>query len=83
MITIHTPQKVVQTIQSHGTVMESFEKEHVEHRSQCKSGLCGACKVKLKKGNVHYVDEPLGFTREGEILPCVCVADGDIEIESL
>ncbi|PTC01263.1 hypothetical protein C9975_03005 [Thalassospira xiamenensis] len=83
MITIRTPQDAVKTINSHGTVMQSLEKEHVEHRSQCKAGLCGACKVKLNKGKVHYVDSPLGFVRKGEILPCVCIADGDIEIEGL
>mgnify|MGYP001171783732 CR=1 FL=1 len=80
MITIHKGSQS-QALSSHGTVLQTLEKNHVDHVSHCKSGICGACRMKLKSGSVTYVSDPLGFTRDQEILPCVCVADGDIELE--
>jgi len=35
----------------------------------------------LLKGEVSYSATPLAFVKQGEILPCCCKADGDIEIE--
>lgn len=82
MITVRNATGRQSTIPSQGTVLQSMEQAHVVHRAQCKSGLCGACRCKLKSGSVRYTQEPIGFFRDGEILPCVCIADGDIEIES-
>ncbi len=36
----------------------------------CKEGYCGACRCKLVKGTVEYIDEPLAFIGDGEILAC-------------
>jgi ferredoxin len=60
------------------TILE-FYKVPVEF--QCREGFCGVCRLKLLKGNVIYVQEPLAFIQKNEILPCCCLPVGDIEIE--
>ena len=69
-------------VQSIGTILQSLEEGSVIHKSQCKTGICGYCKCKLKSGSVTYVTEPLGFLSNGEILPCISIANGNIEIEN-
>ncbi|MFS2224428.1 class I ribonucleotide reductase maintenance protein YfaE [Pantoea sp. B65] len=54
-------------------------KTYIEY--QCREGFCGACRIRLLKGEVCYVEKPLAFVQEGEILPCCCKASGDIELE--
>ena len=48
---------------------------------QCRSGYCGACRLKLVKGEVTYRQQPLAFINAGEILPCCCMPLTDIELE--
>ncbi|MBY6016636.1 class I ribonucleotide reductase maintenance protein YfaE [Ferrimonas balearica] len=50
------------------------------HYSECRNGYCGACKTVLTKGKVKYLTEPMAYLRPGQILPCCCVPDGDIEL---
>ncbi|WP_076922832.1 class I ribonucleotide reductase maintenance protein YfaE [Pseudoalteromonas sp. SK20] len=81
MIKINSSNNGLVSVTSKGTIMQSLEHGSVKHVFQCKAGLCGACKCKLKSGSVRYTTEPIGFIASGEILPCVSIADGDIEIE--
>jgi len=82
MITVTTRSGQKRTIKDGGgTILQALEREHVQHRAHCKGGNCGVCRMKLKSGFVQYVSAPLGFLRDGEILPCVCVPDGDVEVE--
>lgn len=39
---------------------------------QCRSGYCGACRVKKTSGQVSYDDYPLAHLNNDEILPCAC-----------
>lgn len=39
---------------------------------QCRSGYCGACRVKATRGQVKYDDLPLAHLNHDEILPCCC-----------
>ena len=66
---------------TNGTLLQTLELNSAAPTSNCKSGFCGACRIKLLKGNVEYIDEPIGFTNDGEVLPCVCKPKGDIEVE--
>jgi len=66
---------------TNGTLLQTLELNSVAPTSNCKSGFCGACRIKLLKGNVEYIDEPIGFTSEGEILPSLVKPKGDIEVE--
>jgi len=63
------------------TLLQTLELNSVAPTSHCKSGFCGACRTKLLKGKVEYIEDPIGFMNDGEILPCVCRPVGDIEID--
>ena len=54
------------------TLLEGLERtgHYVEY--QCRSGYCGACRIKLKVGSVVYPSAPLAFLKRDEILPCCC-----------
>jgi ferredoxin len=47
----------------------------------CLSGICGTCKITLKKGEVYYEGLPLAYVNEHEVLTCIARACSDIEIE--
>ncbi|WP_448556645.1 class I ribonucleotide reductase maintenance protein YfaE [Thalassotalea montiporae] len=58
-----------------------LEEANIEVHYHCRDGFCGACRVKLDKGQIRYPQgEPLAFVSEGEILPCCCVPTSDIEL---
>ncbi|WP_374211885.1 class I ribonucleotide reductase maintenance protein YfaE [Alteromonas gilva] len=80
MITVHTAG-VQHLIPVAGSLLESLEKSSVPVESHCRSGFCGACRVKVKKGSVEYFDTPLGFCDDDEVLPCVCKPSNKLEIE--
>lgn len=63
-----------------GTLLDSLKQSNCAPSSHCESGYCGQCRTKLIKGEIDYLDEPLGFVSAGEILPCICKPIGDIEI---
>ncbi|WP_100916011.1 class I ribonucleotide reductase maintenance protein YfaE [Pseudoalteromonas spongiae] len=63
------------------TVLQILKDSNQKPISQCEKGFCGECRLKLKKGTVDYINDPIGFTRKGEILPCICKPVGDIEVE--
>ncbi|MBE2896605.1 2Fe-2S ferredoxin-like protein [Pasteurellaceae bacterium HPA106] len=64
-----------------GSLLETLEKNGIEHEYQCRSGFCGACRVKLLKGEVHYNQPPLASLNPGEMLLCCCKVDSDLEID--
>lgn len=53
----------------------------METHYHCRNGFCGACRTRLICGKVTYLNEPLAYVRTGEILPCVCIAAEDLEID--
>lgn len=64
-------------------ILDFLEKEGVEMESHCRAGFCGTCRVNLLRGEVRYPGgRPLGYIREGEILPCCCEPTTDIEIKT-
>ncbi|CAI0848231.1 2Fe-2S ferredoxin-like protein [Serratia proteamaculans] len=66
---------------SEGCLLDVLELHDVEVEYQCRSGYCGACRLKLVKGDVVYRQPPLAFINDGEILPCCCMPLTDIELE--
>ena len=63
------------------TLLESLESANVEVHFHCRDGFCGACRVKLNKGQITYIQgEPLAFIRPGEILTCCSIPDGDVDL---
>ncbi|SFD09515.1 class I ribonucleotide reductase maintenance protein YfaE [Pseudoalteromonas denitrificans] len=62
------------------TLLESLESNKIESHYHCREGYCGACRVKITSGEVEYINEPLAFIRDGEILTCCCVPNSNLEI---
>ncbi|USX27202.1 2Fe-2S iron-sulfur cluster-binding protein [Oxalobacteraceae bacterium OTU3CINTB1] len=66
------------------TVLEAAERAGVRLPSSCRNGTCRTCICLSKSGTVRYKIEWPGLSldekREGYILPCVAVAEGDLVI---
>ena len=54
-------------------LLESLEAQGVQLPYQCREGYCGGCRTDLIEGEVAYLQEPMAWINEGEILPCCCV----------
>jgi len=63
------------------SLLNFLEQHQIHHEYQCRSGYCGSCRVKIKKGKVSYAEEPLAFIQPDEILLCCCRVESDLEIE--
>jgi hypothetical protein len=67
------------------TVLEQAEKNGLPIMSSCRSGICGACMVKLESGEVDHADAPGLWDvdkKAGRVLACSCVPKTDIEIST-
>ncbi|MFD2166513.1 class I ribonucleotide reductase maintenance protein YfaE [Thalassotalea euphylliae] len=65
----------------HSSLLECLESQNIEVHFHCRDGFCGACRVKLNKGQVNYPQgEPLAFVGDGEVLSCCCIPTTDIDI---
>lgn len=63
------------------SLLETLEQNDITHEYQCRSGYCGSCRVKMKKGKVSYKESPLAFVNPDEILLCCCQVETDLELE--
>ncbi|HHM1868513.1 TPA: 2Fe-2S iron-sulfur cluster-binding protein, partial [Klebsiella pneumoniae] len=43
------------------TILEQLESAGIQVESQCRSGYCGACRLKKKSGEVKYDNDPLDY----------------------
>ncbi|WCZ01230.1 class I ribonucleotide reductase maintenance protein YfaE [Vibrio parahaemolyticus] len=59
-------------------ILDVLDSHNLGAESQCRNGFCGVCRCKLVSGDVKYVNEPLAYFEEGEILPCISIAESDI-----
>ncbi|RUO31701.1 (Fe-S)-binding protein [Aliidiomarina sedimenti] len=67
--------------QNKDSLLQSMEQAGLETHFHCRNGFCGACRSHLISGQVAYITEPLAYVRPGDILPCVCIATSDLELE--
>ena len=63
------------------SLLTTLEQHGIHHEYQCRSGYCGSCRVKMKKGKVSYKEPPLAFIQKDEILLCCCQVETDLDIE--
>ncbi|MGP4123145.1 MAG: class I ribonucleotide reductase maintenance protein YfaE [Sodalis sp. (in: enterobacteria)] len=63
------------------SLLDALEAHQVLVEFQCRSGYCGACRLRLLAGEVKYHQQPLAFVGLGQILPCCCLPVDDIELE--
>lgn len=63
------------------TLLDCLEQANVEVHYHCRDGFCGACRVTLTTGEIHYPNgDPLAYVGDNEILPCCCVPITDISL---
>ena len=66
------------------TLLEAALAAGLKPRSSCRNGTCRECICRLVEGRVSYAIEWPGLSadekRDGYILPCVAVAEGDLVI---
>jgi ferredoxin len=73
--------KVVHYNNNEQTLLDCLESANVEVHYHCRDGFCGACRVTLSEGEIHYpLGEPLAFVGDNEILPCCCKPVTDITL---
>ena len=65
------------------TLLETLENAGIEVEYNCRDGHCGACRCKLKSGEVEYVGFAMAYTQADEILPCITRAKSDVELEDV
>ena len=63
------------------TLLESLEAQGVHVPYQCRDGYCGSCRTALLAGEVAYLQEPMAWLNEGEVLPCCCVPKTNLSIK--
>ncbi|MGR5178725.1 class I ribonucleotide reductase maintenance protein YfaE [Vibrio parahaemolyticus] len=75
----------ITTIESNpsNTVLETMEQAGIEPEYNCRDGHCGACRCTLVSGEVEYVGFAMAYTQANEILPCICRAKTDIELDNI
>ena len=81
IIRLKTGSTQITARQTANTLLEVFEQNKLAVEYQCRAGYCGACRMKLLKGQVSYQQTPLACMQQGEILPCCCRAVSDIDVE--
>ncbi|EGR3000166.1 MULTISPECIES: class I ribonucleotide reductase maintenance protein YfaE [Vibrio harveyi group] len=59
-------------------ILDVLDLHNLDAESQCRNGFCGACRCKLISGRVKYINEPIAYFEEGEILPCISIAESDV-----
>ncbi|MGH6841268.1 MAG: 2Fe-2S iron-sulfur cluster-binding protein, partial [Methylocella sp.] len=66
-------------------ILDTADKANVYIDNACRSGTCGACRIKLLSGKVHMPVED-SLTEEeksrGYILACQAQAESDVVVES-
>ncbi len=75
-----TTRDTVFELQPGETLLEGLERTGHDVEYQCRSGYCGACRLKLLSGEVGYAEQPLAFVAPGEILPCCCTVTTDVSV---
>ncbi|NOQ17337.1 MAG: 2Fe-2S iron-sulfur cluster binding domain-containing protein, partial [Methyloprofundus sp.] len=81
---IHFTESKVEQVwtKGDGTLLEFAEAHGLKPEFSCRSGQCGTCKVKLKKGRVSYQQNITAKLAEGEILLCSAMPAQSLENQS-
>ncbi|MEH6453963.1 MAG: class I ribonucleotide reductase maintenance protein YfaE [Psychromonas sp.] len=62
------------------TLLENLEAQAIKVDFNCRDGHCGVCRCLLVKGEAEYINYPMAYLRDGEILLCCSSAKNNIEI---
>ncbi len=79
-----TINKVTNLVNSkNSTLLESMEMSGLKPEYNCRDGHCGACRCKLESGEVEYIGFAMAYLKDDEILPCICRAKSDVNLEQV
>lgn len=62
-------------------ILECLEKKDIHVSYQCRAGYCGSCRTQILEGEVAYIQEPLAWINDNEILPCCCVPKSMVKLK--
>lgn len=62
------------------TLLENLEAQAVEPEYHCRDGHCGVCRCILLSGQADYINSPMVYLRDGDILTCCSKSKNDIEL---
>lgn len=79
-ITLRISGRQITCEERHPCLLATLESHNIPIDYQCRQGFCGACRIRLLAGQVTWLAEPLALIQPGEILPCCCKAQGNVEI---
>ncbi|GAB3471869.1 2Fe-2S iron-sulfur cluster-binding protein [Massilia terrae] len=67
-------------------LLKAAEAAGIELPSSCRNGTCRTCLCRMEQGAVRYLVEWPGLSfdekREGDVLPCVAVAQSDLVLRA-
>ena len=64
------------------TLLENLESQAMKVEFHCRDGHCGACRCKLLSGEVSYINYPMAYVRDNDILVCCSKATNNIKIST-
>ena len=67
-------------LDSEKTLLENLEAQAIDQEFHCRDGHCGACRCILISGQAEYINEPMAYLRDGEVLTCCTKAKQDIKL---
>lgn len=81
IITLKSSGAKLEYPENAASLLDVLEHYGISVEYQCRSGYCGACRCRMTSGEVMYRQQPLARINNGEILPCSCIPESDIELD--
>ncbi|GAD79169.1 class I ribonucleotide reductase maintenance protein YfaE [Vibrio ezurae] len=79
-----TINKVTKLVNSRNTtLLEAMETSGLKPEFNCRDGHCGACRCTLSSGEVEYIGFAMAYLKSDEILPCICRAKSDVQLDNV
>lgn len=78
-------KKSVKSIEVSGSatnLLDLAQEEGLDIPSGCCAGSCGTCQTAILSGKVKYENPPEWSVEAGSCLPCVCLPEGDLELDA-
>ncbi len=69
------------SFQKQRSLLQALEQEGVEVESECRSGGCGQCKIKIRQGKVKQLIETDVTLATSEFLACCSIPESDLLID--
>jgi ferredoxin len=64
------------------TLLENLESQAINIEFHCRDGHCGACRCALLSGKIDYINYPMAYVRDNDILTCCSKSKNDIKLST-